>query len=104
MRADSGQRQELLMVTVDDYNYEQGLGAAATTAPIFQQHAAGQDNVIPSDKTTLCCLVDRLLNILEKLSKIYSETRAYGIVRSHYNHFFGSLNYWFEGFEMQTSL
>ncbi|XP_020394599.1 transcription factor TGAL5 isoform X2 [Zea mays] len=43
MRADSGQRQELLMVTVDDYNYEQGLGAAATTAPIFQQHAAGQD-------------------------------------------------------------
>ncbi|XP_066367596.1 transcription factor TGAL5-like isoform X1 [Miscanthus floridulus] len=43
MRADSGQRQEVLMVTVDDYNYEQGLGAAATTAPIFQQHAAGQD-------------------------------------------------------------
>ncbi|CAL4901013.1 unnamed protein product [Urochloa decumbens] len=42
-RADSGQQQEVLMVTVDDYNYEQGLGAAATTAPIFQQHTAGQD-------------------------------------------------------------
>ncbi|OEL25044.1 Transcription factor HBP-1b(c38), partial [Dichanthelium oligosanthes] len=43
MRADSGQQQEVLMVTVDDYNYEEGLGAAATTAPIFQQHTADQD-------------------------------------------------------------
>ncbi|XP_025805153.1 transcription factor TGAL5-like isoform X1 [Panicum hallii] len=43
MRADSGQQQEVLMVTVDDYNYEQGLGSAATTAPIFQQHTACQD-------------------------------------------------------------
>ncbi|KAJ1263124.1 hypothetical protein BS78_09G161000 [Paspalum vaginatum] len=43
MRADSGQQQEVLMVTVDDYNYEQGLGAAATTAPIFQQHTTVQD-------------------------------------------------------------
>lgn len=46
MRADSGQQQEVLMVTVDDYNYEQGLGVAATTAPIFQQHTEGQDKVI----------------------------------------------------------
>jgi len=83
MRADSGQRQEVLMVTVDDYNYEQGLGAAATTAPIFQQHAAGQDKVIASDTMVLCCLLDRLLKILEKLSKLYNETSAYGIVRSH---------------------
>ncbi|XP_012699864.1 transcription factor TGAL5 isoform X3 [Setaria italica] len=43
MRADSGQQQEVLMVTVDDYNYEQGLGVAATTAPIFQQHTESQD-------------------------------------------------------------
>ncbi|XP_062231501.1 transcription factor TGAL5-like isoform X2 [Phragmites australis] len=43
IRADSGLQQEVLMVTVDDYNYEQGLGATAATAPIFQQHTAGQD-------------------------------------------------------------
>ncbi|RLN28901.1 hypothetical protein C2845_PM05G36440 [Panicum miliaceum] len=43
MRADYGQQQEVLMVTVDDYNYGQGLEAAATTAEIFQQHTAGQD-------------------------------------------------------------
>jgi len=46
IRADYEQQHEVLMVTVDDYNYEQGLGAAATTAPIFQQHTAGQDRVI----------------------------------------------------------
>nr|CAB3465095.1 unnamed protein product [Digitaria exilis] len=43
MRTYSGQQQEVLMVTVDDYNYDQELGAAATTAPIFQQHITGQD-------------------------------------------------------------
>ena len=41
-----GQQQEVLVVTVDDYNYEQGLGTAATTAPIFQQHTECQDKVI----------------------------------------------------------
>lgn len=46
MRTDSGQQQEVLMVTVDDYNYDQGLGAAATTASIFQQHTTDQDKVI----------------------------------------------------------
>ncbi|TVU19605.1 hypothetical protein EJB05_35764 [Eragrostis curvula] len=40
---DSGHQQEALMVTVDDYNYGQGLGAIAATAPIFQQHTTGQD-------------------------------------------------------------
>nr|CAB3461325.1 unnamed protein product [Digitaria exilis] len=43
MRTYSEQQQEVLMVTVDDYNYDQELGAAATTAPIFQQHITGQD-------------------------------------------------------------
>ncbi|KAL6620320.1 hypothetical protein ACP70R_035459 [Stipagrostis hirtigluma subsp. patula] len=44
MRADSGQQQqEALMVTVDDYTYEQGLGAAPVSAPIFQQSAEGQE-------------------------------------------------------------
>ncbi|XP_062179234.1 transcription factor TGAL5-like isoform X2 [Phragmites australis] len=43
VRAYSGQQQEVLMVTVDDYNYEQGLGAAAASAPIFQQYAGGQE-------------------------------------------------------------
>ena len=46
IRADYEQQHEVLMVTVDDYNYEQGLGAAATTAPIFQQHTECQDKVI----------------------------------------------------------
>uniref|UniRef100_A0A0D9ZZW3 DOG1 domain-containing protein n=1 Tax=Oryza glumipatula TaxID=40148 RepID=A0A0D9ZZW3_9ORYZ len=46
MRSDSGQeqqQQEVLMVTIDDYNYKQGLGAAIATAPSFQQHAGGLD-------------------------------------------------------------
>ncbi|XP_039800807.1 transcription factor TGAL5-like [Panicum virgatum] len=47
IRADYGQKepsqQDVLMVTVDDYNYEQGLGTAATTAPIFQQHTECQE-------------------------------------------------------------
>uniref|UniRef100_A0A452Z7R3 DOG1 domain-containing protein n=1 Tax=Aegilops tauschii subsp. strangulata TaxID=200361 RepID=A0A452Z7R3_AEGTS len=47
MRTDSGQQQqdqqEALMVTIDDYNYSQGLGAAPATAPSFQQHAGAQD-------------------------------------------------------------
>lgn len=46
MRTDCGQQQEVLMVTIDDYNYNQGLGpaaAATVTAPSFQQHAGGQD-------------------------------------------------------------
>ncbi|KAK3135432.1 hypothetical protein QOZ80_5BG0418840 [Eleusine coracana subsp. coracana] len=42
-RVDSGHQQEALMVTVDDYNYGQGFGAIAGTAPIFQPHTAGQD-------------------------------------------------------------
>ncbi|KAG8068498.1 hypothetical protein GUJ93_ZPchr0005g15371 [Zizania palustris] len=45
MRSDSGQeqqqQQEVLMVTIDDYNYKQGLGAAIATAPSFHQHAGG---------------------------------------------------------------
>jgi transcription factor TGA len=48
MRSDSGQeqqQQEVLMVTIDDYNYKQGLGAAIATAPSFQQHAGGLDMV-----------------------------------------------------------
>ncbi|GJM88731.1 hypothetical protein PR202_ga05283 [Eleusine coracana subsp. coracana] len=44
-RADSGHQQEALMVTVDDYNYGQGFGATAGTAPIFQPHTAGQDKM-----------------------------------------------------------
>uniref|UniRef100_A0A0D9WH31 DOG1 domain-containing protein n=1 Tax=Leersia perrieri TaxID=77586 RepID=A0A0D9WH31_9ORYZ len=46
VRSDSGheqQQQEVLMVTIDDYNYKQGLGAAIATAPSFQQHAGGLD-------------------------------------------------------------
>lgn len=53
IRTDSGPRQqqqqqqqdqqEVLMVTIDDYNYSQGLGAAPATAPSFQQHAGAQD-------------------------------------------------------------
>ncbi|CAM0955304.1 unnamed protein product [Alopecurus aequalis] len=44
-RTDSaGQPQEVLMVTIDDYNYNQGLGPAPAAAPSFQQHAgATQD-------------------------------------------------------------
>ena len=47
MRTDSGQPQEVLMVTIDDYNYNQGLGPAppAAAAPSFQQHAGAQDKV-----------------------------------------------------------
>jgi transcription factor TGA len=46
MRTDSGQPQEVLMVTIDDYNYNQGLGPAPAAAPSFQQHAGGaQDKV-----------------------------------------------------------
>ncbi|KAL5231252.1 hypothetical protein ABZP36_030028 [Zizania latifolia] len=46
MRSDSGQeqqQQEVLMVTIDDYNYKQGLEAAIATAPSFQQHAGVLD-------------------------------------------------------------
>jgi transcription factor TGA len=46
MRTDSGQPQEVLMVTIDDYNYNQGLGPSPAAAPSFQQHAGGaQDKV-----------------------------------------------------------
>ncbi|KAK1603049.1 hypothetical protein QYE76_037681 [Lolium multiflorum] len=41
MRTDSGQPQEVLMVTIDDYNYNQGLGPAPAATPSFQQHAGG---------------------------------------------------------------
>jgi hypothetical protein len=80
MRADSGQRQEVLMVTVDDYNYEQGLGAAATTAPIFQQHAAGQDKVIARP-----CLDAKFF------PKFYCAKRRF-LVTSKYRHMYRVLN------------
>ena len=58
MRTDSGQQQqdqqEALMVTIDDYNYSQGLGAAPATAPSFQQHAGAQDKVRNSVNVDIC--------------------------------------------------
>jgi transcription factor TGA len=55
-RTDSGHQLEALMVSVDDYNYGQGFGATAATAPIFQQHTAGQDKV-KSDTVIPCFVV-----------------------------------------------
>ncbi|VAH19664.1 unnamed protein product [Triticum turgidum subsp. durum] len=62
MRTDSGQQQqdqqEALMVTIDDYNYSQGLGAAPATAPSFQQHAGAQDKRKPGSTRKDGKLVD----------------------------------------------
>ncbi|GJN14548.1 hypothetical protein PR202_gb01389 [Eleusine coracana subsp. coracana] len=58
-RVDSGHQQEALMVTVDDYNYGQGFGAIAGTAPIFQPHTAGQDKVIVTQRYHGVCAAVR---------------------------------------------
>lgn len=73
----AGHQQEALMVTVDDYNYGQGFGATAGTAPIFQQHTAGQDKVIATQwYHLLSCSWIMITADLGTIS-LLTETRAY---------------------------